>query len=124
MVRKRVTFCFMMCRLLLVPPLDASMTNSRSHRRGSLYARPPPLAPSDTYWPGRDRKYFDLSASQLPLTESLHDCMLRTAPIWESKILKELKQGRNVMVVGHANTLRGLVKTIDGKSRYFFLAIV
>ena len=50
--------------------------------------------------------------------------MLRTAPIWESKILKELKQGRNVMVVGHANTLRGLVKTIDGKSRYYFRAMI
>ena len=83
--------------------------------RGSLYARPPALKPSDPYWPGRDRKYFDLSPSQIPLTESLHDCMLRTAPVWESKIARELKAGRTVMVVAHANTLRGLVKTIDGK---------
>lgn len=49
---------------------------------------------------------------------------MRTAPIWESKILKELKQGRNVMVVGHANTLRGLVKTIDCKSGCYCLDIV
>jgi len=39
--------------------------------------------------------------------------MERTAPIWETKISLELKRGRNVMVVAHANTLRGLVKTID-----------
>ena len=82
-------------------------------RRGSLHARPPALKPSDPYWPGRDRKYFDLSAEQIPLTESLHDCMMRTIPVWENKILNELKLGRNVMVVAHANTLRGLVKTID-----------
>lgn len=79
-----------------------------------MYARPPPIKPSDPHWPGRDRKYFDLSAEQIPLTESLYDCMLRTEPVWENKILKELKRGRNVMVVAHANTLRGLVKTIDG----------
>ncbi len=78
-----------------------------------MYSRPPALKPSDPYWPGRDRKYFDLSSEQIPLTESLHDCMVRTEPVWENKILHELKQGRNVMVVAHANTLRGLVKTID-----------
>jgi 2,3-bisphosphoglycerate-dependent phosphoglycerate mutase len=51
--------------------------------------------------------------SQIPLTESLLDCMERTFPLWEDKIKYELQQGRNVMVVAHANTLRGLVKTID-----------
>jgi 2,3-bisphosphoglycerate-dependent phosphoglycerate mutase len=53
---------------------------------------------------------------KLPLTESLEDCMNRTAPIWEDKISYELSQGRNVLVVAHANTLRGLVKTIDRTS--------
>jgi bisphosphoglycerate-dependent phosphoglycerate mutase family 1 len=71
------------------------------------------LKRTDTYWPGRDRKYADLSEDQIPLTESLKDCMERTQPIWEDRIQRELKRGRNVMVVGHANTLRGLVKTID-----------
>lgn len=42
--------------------------------------------------------------------------MERSAPLWEEKIMWELRNGRNVMVVGHANTLRGLVKTIDGIS--------
>ena len=37
----------------------------------------------------------------------------RTFPLWEKKIKYELKRGRNVLVVAHANTLRGLVKTID-----------
>jgi 2,3-bisphosphoglycerate-dependent phosphoglycerate mutase len=81
--------------------------------RGSLRSRPPALKPSDAYWPGRDRKYADLSMEQIPLTESLSDCMERCQPIWEQKIMYELRSGRNVMVVAHANTLRGLVKTID-----------
>mmetsp|Transcript_2733 Transcript_2733/g.4968 ORF Transcript_2733/g.4968 Transcript_2733/m.4968 type:complete len:662 (-) Transcript_2733:4412-6397(-) len=81
--------------------------------RGSLRSRPPPLRRTDKYWPGRDERYFDISTEKLPLTESLEDCMNRTAPVWEDKIAYELSQGRNVLVVAHANTLRGLVKIID-----------
>lgn len=84
--------------------------------RGSLKARPPPVRVGDPFWPGYERKYADLSVDQLPVTESLHDCMERTAPIWEKKILYELRNGKNVMVVAHANTLRGLVKKIDNIS--------
>lgn len=61
----------------------------------------------------RDLRYSDLTIEQIPLTESLLDCMERTAPVWEDKIKWELRMGRNVMVVAHANTLRGLVKLID-----------
>jgi bisphosphoglycerate-dependent phosphoglycerate mutase family 1 len=81
--------------------------------RGSLRSRPPAVKVNDQYWPGRDRKYADLTMDQIPLTESLLDCMERTSPIWEKKIIYEIKNGRNVLVVAHANTLRGLVKTID-----------
>ena len=81
--------------------------------RGSLRNRPPALSRQDQYYPGRDRKYADLTPDQLPVTESLLDCMERTEPLWDNKILFELKKGRNVLVVAHANTIRGLVKTID-----------
>eukprot|EP00339_Tiarina_fusa_P008717 CAMPEP_0117081632 /NCGR_PEP_ID=MMETSP0472-20121206/57510_1 /TAXON_ID=693140 ORGANISM="Tiarina fusus, Strain LIS" /NCGR_SAMPLE_ID=MMETSP0472 /ASSEMBLY_ACC=CAM_ASM_000603 /LENGTH=851 /DNA_ID=CAMNT_0004809591 /DNA_START=87 /DNA_END=2643 /DNA_ORIENTATION=+ len=67
--------------------------------RGSLRSRPPALKVGDKYWPGRDRKYADLTKDQIPLTESLLDCMERTYPLWEDKIKYELQQGRNVMVV-------------------------
>ena len=63
-----------------------------------------------------------MTLDQIPYTESLEDCMVRTAPMWEQKIKHELRIGRNVMVVAHANTLRGLVKTIDGT--YVFLTEV
>ncbi|KAL3935688.1 MAG: hypothetical protein SGBAC_008842 [Bacillariaceae sp.] len=81
--------------------------------RGSLRSRPPPLTPQDAFWPGRERRYADLTYDQIPLTESLLDCMERTTPVWDTKIKYELEKGRNVLVVAHANTLRGLVKTID-----------
>ena len=84
--------------------------------RGSLHSRPPPLKPTSDYWPGKERKYADLSPEQIPVTESLSDCMERTQPIWEKKIISRLRKGRNVLVVAHANTLRGLVKTIDNIS--------
>jgi 2,3-bisphosphoglycerate-dependent phosphoglycerate mutase len=82
--------------------------------RGSLKSRPPPLTPADKYYPGRDRSHADLTPDQIPLTESLLDCMDRTKKIWVDKISYELACGKNVMVVAHANTLRGLVKIIDG----------
>ena len=84
--------------------------------RGSLKSRPPALKPSDMHWPGRDRKYADLTYAEIPLTESLSDCMERCLPIWKQKIMFELRGGKNVLVVAHANTLRGLVKVIDGVS--------
>ena len=101
-----------------------------------MRSRPPPVRVDDVYWPGRERRYSDLSIDQIPLTESLLDCMKRTRPAWEDKvsvipaykyllmssffthfnieqIKLQLRSGRNVMVVAHANTLRGLVKLID-----------
>jgi len=81
--------------------------------RSSLRARPPALQVTDQYWPGRDRRYADLSSTQIPVTESLLDCMQRTQPLWEDKITYELRKGNNVLVLAHANTLRGLVKIID-----------
>ena len=73
--------------------------------RGSLRSRPPPLTQADRHYPGRDRRHADLSAEQLPLTESLLDCMGRTLPVWRDKISYEIACGRNVLVVAHANTL-------------------
>lgn len=72
------------------------------------------MNPADKYYPGRDRRHADLSPEQIPLTESLLDCMERTKPVWRDKISYELACGKNVLVVAHANTLRGLVKIIDG----------
>lgn len=81
--------------------------------RRSLKARPPPILKTDHNYPGFESKYKDLLPEQIPLSESLMDCMLRTQPLWEFRIRNDLEQGKTVLVVGHANTLRGLAKLID-----------
>lgn len=82
--------------------------------RRSLKARPPPMTQADVTFPGNDRKYSDLLPEQIPLSESLYDCLLRTEPLWKF-IKKDLQKGDNVLVVAHANTLRGIAKIIDGE---------
>jgi len=74
----------------------------------------------DPYYPGNDRRYEDLTEDQIPLTESLMDCMQRARPLWEYSISKEIKKGNTVLVVAHTNTLRGLMQVIDGKSVKMF----
>ncbi|KAH8045766.1 hypothetical protein JL722_14039 [Aureococcus anophagefferens] len=89
--------------------------------RHGLEDLPPPM-PADgshAYDDRGDRKYADLGtvpAGVVPATESLSDTMARALPLWDSKIKPDLLAGRNVMVVAHGNSLRGLVKHIDGIS--------
>lgn len=79
--------------------------------RRSLYARPPPI--KDSVSMVNDRKVSGLLPEQIPRSESLLDCMGRTEPLWNF-IKRDILKGENVMVVAHANTLRGLAKIIDG----------
>lgn len=68
---------------------------------------------TDPYYPGNDPRYADIDVDDIPLTESLLDCQERARPLWEYKIRKDIENGSNVLVVGHTNTLRGLIKQID-----------
>jgi len=84
--------------------------------RRSLRVRPPPLDENHPYYPGRERKYEKLSKAEIPLTESLLDTMFRSIPLWEDEIKRDIVNGKNVLVTAHANSLRGLIKHIDGIS--------
>src|SRR5690606_19545832 len=53
---------------------------------------------------------------EIPSTESLKDTLGRVLPFWEQRIAPELRAGRNVLVVAHGNSLRALVKMLDGMS--------
>jgi 2,3-bisphosphoglycerate-dependent phosphoglycerate mutase len=75
--------------------------------RAGLLDRPPPMAPTHIHWHKNERKYKHLDAAQIPVTESLQDTLDRTLPLWESEIKPDLMDGRNVMIVAHANSLRG-----------------
>jgi len=74
--------------------------------RTGLYARPPAMAPDHPHWHASEAKYMDLDPGVIPLTESLEDTMERTRPLLETRILPDLKAGKTVMVVAHANRCR------------------
>jgi len=81
------------------------------------YATPPPaLAPDDERHPGRDPRYADLPKDLLPLTESLKDTVQRFLPYWHDQIAPDILAGRRVLIAAHGNSLRALVKHLDGVS--------
>jgi 2,3-bisphosphoglycerate-dependent phosphoglycerate mutase len=81
------------------------------------YATPPPaLERDDERHPARDRRYADLAASELPLGESLQDTVARFLPYWHGAIVPDLRAGRRVLIAAHGNSLRALVKHLDGLS--------
>ncbi len=84
--------------------------------RRSYDIPPPPLTHDDPRHPKFDPRYAALEAQQLPATESLQDTLARVAPYWESRIAPELRAGRDLLVVAHGNSLRALVKMLDGMS--------
>jgi 2,3-bisphosphoglycerate-dependent phosphoglycerate mutase len=81
------------------------------------YATPPPaLTPDDPRWPGRDRRYAGLDPAELPLAESLADTVARFLPYWHGTIVPDLRAGKRVVIAAHGNSLRALVKHLDGVS--------
>ena len=84
--------------------------------RRSVSVRPPSLTYEDPRYPGNDPKYSDLSIDELPLTENLEDTIKRVSSYFESDIKPSLMNGKNVLVVAHGNSLRGLVKYLDNLS--------
>ena len=84
--------------------------------RRSYATPPPPLTPDDPRWPGRDRRYADLAPAELPLAESLADTVARFLPYWHGTIVPDLRAGKRVVIAAHGNSLRALVKHLDGVS--------
>jgi 2,3-bisphosphoglycerate-dependent phosphoglycerate mutase len=84
--------------------------------RRSYDVAPPPLAPEDARHPRFDRRYAGVPAQDLPATESLKDTLARVLPYWEQRLAPELRRGRDLLVVAHGNSLRALVKMLDGVS--------
>jgi 2,3-bisphosphoglycerate-dependent phosphoglycerate mutase len=84
--------------------------------RRSYDIPPPPLALDDERHPRFDARYADVDPARLPATESLKDTLARVLPFWENRIAPELNSGSNVLVVAHGNSLRALVKMLDGMS--------
>lgn len=81
--------------------------------RRSYDIPPNPLSKDDERFPGKDRRYAQLTQQQLPLTECLKDTVDRVIPYWESIIAPQVKAGKSVVIAAHGNSLRALVKYLD-----------
>ena len=77
---------------------------------------PDALADDDPRWPGRDPRYRNLTPEQVPRTESLKDTVARVIPFWNDSIAPAVTRGRRAIVVAHGNTLRALIKHLEGIS--------
>jgi 2,3-bisphosphoglycerate-dependent phosphoglycerate mutase len=84
--------------------------------RRSYDVPPPALATDDPRHPRFDERYAGVAATDLPATESLKDTLARVTPFWNARIAPDLIAGRHVLVVAHGNSLRALVKMLDGMS--------
>lgn len=82
--------------------------------RRSFDIPPPVLELADERYPGHDVRYRGLTADELPLAESLKDTITRFLPHWREVIKPVVASGRSVIIAAHGNSLRGLVKYLDG----------
>ena len=82
--------------------------------RRSFDTPPPAIEPDDEYAQTDDPRYADLP--EVPRTECLKDVIARLMPYWEGPIREDLTAGRTVLVTAHGNSLRALVKHLDGIS--------
>jgi 2,3-bisphosphoglycerate-dependent phosphoglycerate mutase len=81
--------------------------------RRSYGIRPPDLTDTDRRHPRFDPRYAHLKKAELPRTESLKDTLQRVLPYWHETIAPNLREGKNVLISAHGNSLRALVKYLD-----------
>jgi 2,3-bisphosphoglycerate-dependent phosphoglycerate mutase len=84
--------------------------------RRSYDTPPPPIADDDEFSQVGDPRYADLPPELMPRTECLADVVRRMLPYWYDGIVPDLRQAQIVAVVAHGNSLRALVKHLDGMS--------
>lgn len=84
--------------------------------RRSYDVPPPPLDLDDPRHPRFDRRYAGLTPEQLPRCESLKDTVARMLPYWHNTLAPVVESGQRVLVAAHGNSLRALVKYLDGIS--------
>jgi len=91
--------------------------------RRSYDVPPPAFEPADQANPSRDRRYAAVPKDKLPLTESLKDTVARVVPYWQERIAPRVAKGERLLVAAHGNSLRALIKYLDGKSDEAIIAV-
>ena len=84
--------------------------------RRSYDTPPPALDPADPRCERNDVRYAGLQEGEVPLTECLKDTVARVLPFWENSIAPSIRAGQRVLVVAHGNSIRALIKHLDGIS--------
>ncbi len=84
--------------------------------RRSYDIPPMPLDAADPRASFSDPRYADLARDQIPLTECLKDTVARVLPVWSESIAPAIRAGRQILVSAHGNSLRALIKYLDGIS--------
>ena len=84
--------------------------------RRSYDIPPPPLDAADSRHPSHDPRYADLAPGDIPSTEALKQTVDRFLPYWNGTIAPSIRAGRRVLITAHGNSLRALVKYLDGVS--------
>jgi 2,3-bisphosphoglycerate-dependent phosphoglycerate mutase len=84
--------------------------------RRSFDVPPPPIDPNDEFAQTHDARYSALPPESRPATECLKDVVVRLIPYWEDVIVADLRANKTVLVAAHGNSLRALVKHLDGIS--------
>merc|ERR1712024_4923 len=82
--------------------------------RRSFDLPPPEIDEDSEYHPKLERKYKDLKPEEIPKTESLKTVIERVMPFWETAIMADLKAGKTVFVAAHGNSIRAMVKYLEG----------
>ena len=82
--------------------------------RRSYDIDPPPLLDDDERHPKKDQRYMGIN--NLPTTESLATTLIRVQQCWDEMILPALKNNQNILITAHGNSLRALIKMLDGIS--------
>jgi 2,3-bisphosphoglycerate-dependent phosphoglycerate mutase len=80
--------------------------------RRSYDTPPPPIEPDQTS--GVDERYAELPPDVVPATECLKDVLERMLPYWYDAVVPDLRAGLVTLVAAHGNSLRALVKHLDG----------
>ena len=84
--------------------------------RRSFDVQPPSLTAEDDRNPAKQTPYRCVDGKDLPLTESLKDTIARAVPFYEKEILPHILRGERVIIAAHGNSLRALVKYLEGMS--------
>lgn len=84
--------------------------------RRSYDVPPPALDASDERHPSKDKRYADVDPALLPASECLKDTYKRSVPYWQKVIEPVIRSGKKIIISGHHNSLRAIIKYIDGLS--------